>query len=74
MNISYQCLSGAFTLPEGGSTVEYIQAPHPGGVAVYRITGGGRRIVYATDCELDDKTEKELKKFAKNADIIILDA
>lgn len=73
-DISYQRLSGTFTLPEGGPAVEYMQAPHPGGVAVYRVSGAGRRIVYATDCELDDKTEKELKEFAKNADIIILDA
>lgn len=73
-DVGYRRLGGALTLEEGGPTVEYIRSGHPGGVALYRFSGGGRRIVYATDCELDDKNEKELKEFAKDADIIILDA
>lgn len=73
-DIEYRSMDGAYTLPSGGPTVEYMQAPHPGGVALYKISGGGRRIVYASDCELDDKIEKELKEFAGNADIVILDA
>lgn len=73
-DISYRQLDGPYTLPDGGPTVEYMRAAHPGGVAVYRFSAGGRRIVYATDCELEDKNEKELKDFAENADIVILDA
>lgn len=73
-NIAFRQLSGAFPLAGGGPVAECMRAKHPGGVALYRFSGGNKRVVYATDCELDDKSEKELKEFAKNADIIILDA
>ena len=45
------------------------------GVLVYRVTGGGRRVVYATDVELADEVSKRrVAAFAKDADLLILDA
>jgi ribonuclease BN (tRNA processing enzyme) len=47
---------------------------HPGGVFVYRLTWRGRSVVYATDTEGYDGTDKRLVKFAKGANVLIHDA
>jgi len=47
---------------------------HPGGVYVYRITWGGKSVVYATDTEGYVGTDRRLVEFAKDADILIHDA
>lgn len=49
---------------------------HPScGVAVYRVLGGGRALVYATDVELADEASKRaVAAFSQGADLLILDA
>ncbi|MDD4870465.1 MAG: MBL fold metallo-hydrolase [Kiritimatiellae bacterium] len=61
------------------------QIYHPGGCVRYRFTAGGKKIVYATDVELDqmfnlknpknerEKLKKEYCKFISGADLLIAD-
>lgn len=47
---------------------------HPGGVFVYRITWRGTSVVYATDTEGYEGTDRRLVQFARDADLLIHDA
>ena len=54
--------------------VKCMDASHPGGVSVFRISDGIHSVVYATDCEIDEKEGEALAAFSKGADLIFLDA
>lgn len=47
---------------------------HPGGVQLYRLTYGGRSVVYASDIEVGEEPEARLVEFVRKADLLILDA
>lgn len=65
------------TLPEvlqlKGVLVESMEGDHPGGVSVFRITGGGKRIVIATDCTITEENRPALKSFAEGCDLFLCD-
>lgn len=65
------------TLPEsldlGGVTVEAMEGVHPGGVSLLRLTGGGRRVVFATDTTLNEASAARLTEFARGCDLLLCD-
>ena len=87
--IEAQPLMRTLTLGTDLSVATWEQ-PHPGGSYGYRFESRGRRVVYATDCELDaqllnprptELTDAESRQFAaavlnhyRDADLLIADA
>ena len=61
------------SVPVNGVLVEWMEGEHPGGVAIFRITGGGKRIVIATDCTINDNNRTALTKFAEGCDLLLCD-
>lgn len=57
----------------GAVTVETMEGVHPGGVSLFRLTGGGRRVVFATDCTLTDALLPALTEFARDCDLLLCD-
>ena len=51
-------------------------AKHPDGCLAYRISAGGRSVVYATDTEHDasGRIDRQLVDLARGADVLIYDA
>ena len=67
------------SLPEGSVSVgrvliDHAEGRHPGGVTVFRLSAGGRSVVYATDCELDGPTRERLIPLAADCDLLLCDA
>ena len=64
-------------LPErlqlGGVTVEAMDGAHPGGVSLFRLTGGGKSLVFMTDCTVTEENLPELTEFARNCDLLLCD-
>ena len=61
----------------GPVSIETIPLNHPGGCYGYRVTHGGKTVVFATDSEYKDPSSEALKpyvNFFKNADAVIFDA
>ena len=57
----------------GAVTVDTMEGVHPGGVSLMRLTGGGRRVVFATDCTLTDSLLPKLTDFARDCDLLLCD-
>lgn len=66
-----------FDLPQrlfvGDVEIETMEGVHPGGVTLFRITGGGKRVVLITDCTLTEELFSELTEFARNCDLLLCD-
>lgn len=66
-----------YPLPEklvlGNVEVEAMEGVHPGGVTIFRLTGGGKRVVIVTDCTLTDGLLPELTEFARDCDLLLCD-
>jgi len=58
----------------GEAMVRVAKLNHPGGVHAYRISHGGRSVVYATDTEHYSCVDPALLQLAAGADILIYDA
>ena len=63
----------AFPLQIGDVTVEGIPGNHPGGCFLMRLSWRGRRIVYATDYEYEERSFSRLVEFARDADLLLFD-
>lgn len=61
------------TLSLGPVTVEAMEGVHPGGVTLLRLTGGGKRVVYITDCTLTEALLPRLIEFARDCDLLLCD-
>lgn len=57
-----------------GVTVSTLRGNHPGNSLLYRLEGGGKTLVYALDCEMNENMRAALTDFAQNADLLIWDA
>lgn len=64
-------LSETFSI--GELRVETMEGVHPGGVTLLRLSGGGRRVVFATDCTLTDALMPEVADFARDCDLLLID-
>ena len=64
-------------LPEqlrlGAVEVSTLDGVHPGGVKLIRLSGGGKSIVFATDCTLTDEFYPKAAAFAKDCDLLLCD-
>jgi ribonuclease BN (tRNA processing enzyme) len=58
----------------GAVEVETTEGSHPGGATVYRLSHGGRSLVYCTDFEHGDDASRRLADLAAGCDLLIYDA
>ena len=56
-----------------GIRVDSMEGVHPGGVTVFRLTGGGKRVVFASDCTLTEALLPRLADFAADCDLLLCD-
>ncbi|HCT90923.1 MAG TPA: hypothetical protein DF613_06020 [Lachnospiraceae bacterium] len=64
----------SFCLAEpDGPVVSTLAGNHPGGSILYRLDEGGRRVVYALDCEVREEQEG-LMAFARDGSLLFWDA
>lgn len=63
---------GGFDLD--GLSVSTLAGNHPGGSILYRLDGGGKRLIYALDCEADGPVLSALTGFAQGSDLLVWDA
>lgn len=61
------------TLHFGPLVVDVMEGNHPGGVSLLRLEAGGKRIVFATDCTLNDELRLSLREFARDCDLLLCD-
>lgn len=69
--VSFHSLPSALRL--GEILVESIPGIHPDGVALLRLTGGGKRVVFATDCTLTPELFSRLAEFSRDCDLLLCD-
>ncbi len=70
-SITFQEISGSFSV--GTVSVETMAGSHPGGVTLFRLTGGGKRVVYLSDCTLEGDRMQEAAEFARGCDLLLCD-
>ncbi len=58
----------------GDVKVEGIEAIHPGGSIVYKLIHEGKSVVISTDYEFDEEMSGDLVDFAKDTDLLLMDA
>lgn len=56
-----------------GLRIDTLEGVHPGGVSLFRIEGGGRRVVFATDCTVEGPLAAALAEFAHGCDLLLCD-
>lgn len=56
-----------------GFKVETMEGNHPGGVTVFRLTTGEKRIVLMTDCTITAENREALLSFSRNCDLLLCD-
>ena len=68
---------GFYDLPEslafGPVRVEVMEGVHPGGVSLFRLSGGGRRVTVITDCTLTPELWPKAEDFARESDLLLID-
>lgn len=57
-----------------GLSVDTLRANHPNLSLLYRLEGGGKRLVYSLDCEMGGGMESRLLDFAGDSNLLIWDA
>ena len=58
----------------GDLCVETMDGCHPGGCKVYKLSRGGRSLVYVTDFEHSDSAFSRLEDFCRDTDLLLYDA
>ena len=61
------------TLQFGAVQVDVMEGIHPGGVSLFQLSGGGKRVVFITDCTLTDTLLPVLADFARDCDLLLCD-
>lgn len=56
-----------------GMEIEALEGTHPGGVTVFRLTMGEKRIVYMTDCTITEENRETLLTFCRDCDLLLCD-
>ena len=69
--LRFHALPDAFAV--GGVQVKTIAGVHPGGVQLFRLSCGGKRIVFATDFTLTDAIRPAVVDFAGGCDLLLCD-
>ncbi len=72
--VAYRDLEPESELELGPARIRAVDLNHPGGNLGYRVTCGGKTIVYATDVEHENPHDPVLMALARDADVLIIDA
>ena len=56
-----------------GVEIKTMEGLHPGGVTLFRISGGGKSVVVVTDCTITEEQMPALVEFARNCDLLLCD-
>ncbi|MGZ3457992.1 MAG: MBL fold metallo-hydrolase [Archangium sp.] len=72
--LTYKDLGAAQVLELGPARIRTLDLNHPGGNLGYRVECDGRSVVYATDVEHGCEKDQALVEFARDADVLIIDA
>lgn len=70
-HMTFQELSADLTL--GPIRVETMDGIHPGGITLMRLSGGGKRIGFVTDCTLTKELFSKLTDFFRDCDLLLCD-
>ena len=70
-DVVFHPLSDDLTI--GPVRVEYMEGAHPGGVTLYKLIGGGKTVVFATDCTLTEDQLPKVPEFARDCDLLLCD-
>jgi phosphoribosyl 1,2-cyclic phosphodiesterase len=71
-NTRFLPINGSFSI--GNAEVRTMEGGHPGGSTVYRLSCGGKSLVYCTDFEHTDELSARVAEFASGCDLLIYDA
>lgn len=71
-DIRFQDVPSAFC--SGDVQVRTMEAIHPGGATIFKLTRGEASLVYATDFEPDPERAEAFCDFAKGCSLLLLDA
>ena len=58
----------------GAVRVDTMESRHPGGSTIYKLSYGGRTVVYATDYEPEGDAPEDFIRFAGGCSLLLLDA
>ncbi len=72
--LTYKDVESRQVLQLGPARIRTLDMNHPGGSLGYRVECDGRSVVYATDVEHGSAKDPELVEFARDADLLIMDA
>ncbi|HEX8820300.1 MAG TPA: MBL fold metallo-hydrolase [Archangium sp.] len=72
--LTYKNLGSKQELELGPARIRTLDLNHPGGNLGYRVECGGKSVVYATDVEHGCANDHELVEFARDADVLVIDA
>lgn len=70
--LRFHDVAPSFTL--GDVLIETMEATHPGGVTLFKLTYQGVRVIYATDFEPDAAERDAFCSFARDCSLLLLDA
>lgn len=73
-NVHYHTLRAGQPFSIGGCAFETMRSHHPDECTLYRMTCGGKSLVYALDFEYDTQSSAALTAFAKDCDLLVYDA
>lgn len=62
------------TFKIGEVSIETMDGKHPQGSTIFRVTFGGKSLVYATDFEHTSKSCEKLANFSRDCDLLLYDA
>ena len=71
VTLRYHELAPEFQI--GGVTVRSMDGVHPGGVKLYRLSCGGKSVVFATDCTMTEALYPKVVAFAEGCDLLLCD-
>ena len=69
--VSFHPMEERFEL--GAICVETMRGVHPDGITLLRLSAGGKRVVFATDCTLTEELKPLLRAFAADCDLLLVD-
>ena len=73
-----ECGAAALPMPEtieaGDVRIDCAVGNHPDGCMLFRISHGGKSLVYATDYEHEESSFERLAAFARDTDLLLYDA
>jgi ribonuclease BN (tRNA processing enzyme) len=70
-SVTFHSIKDSFDL--GSIHVDTLEGIHPGGVTLFRLTGGGKSVVYMTDCTLTENFFPKAVEFARDCDLLLCD-